>query len=377
MVNRRPLSLDNGQVRQVQQGDILIVNEFPEWDSTHDWSDFQPAFVDLMTRNAHYAGGYYETFNHGLSGSGLFSGGVLGPNGKIYCIPSDHDRVTVIDPDDDSVTEIGDTYNASNKWNGGTLAANGFIYATPAADNNFLKIDTTNNTTSLISAGTSNASVKWNSAVFIPNGKIYSAPVNTNTVLVLDTSDDSVNTINIGTANGAVPSIAPGPDDNVYCIPRDGTQIVKINTTNHAHTSFGSLSAGSLKWQRASLTSGGEIICAPLNSTTILVIYPENEITKLTDAPTGNLKSSGSVVGSDSFVYLVSRDYDRILRIDPRTLVYQTYGTFSGSTNWITGRLATNGFIYYIPANSSTVLKIRVGPEVPLDFALSRYINYF
>ena len=55
-----------------------------------------------------------------LSGAGKYKylGGVLGPDGRIYCIPSDADRVLRIDPATHECVEIGETLEGRVAWLG-------------------------------------------------------------------------------------------------------------------------------------------------------------------------------------------------------------------------------------------------------------------
>jgi hypothetical protein len=73
-----------------------------------------------------------QTSITGLEGTAKWIGGVLAPNGKIYCVPFNATTVLIIDPLTDtaeqtSITGLGGTY----KWIGGVLAPNGKIYCVP------------------------------------------------------------------------------------------------------------------------------------------------------------------------------------------------------------------------------------------------------
>ena len=69
----------------------------------------------------------------GLTGTVKWAGGVLAPNGKIYCIPYDSTVVAIIDPVLNTVdtTSITGLSTASGKWSSGVLAPNGKIYCIP------------------------------------------------------------------------------------------------------------------------------------------------------------------------------------------------------------------------------------------------------
>jgi hypothetical protein len=78
-----------------------------------------------------------------FSGVNKWHGGVLAPNGKIYCVPRDSTSVLIIDP----VTNTADTTTISGltgtggKWIGGVLAPNGKIYGVPSNSTSVLVIN--------------------------------------------------------------------------------------------------------------------------------------------------------------------------------------------------------------------------------------------
>jgi hypothetical protein len=81
--------------------------------------------------------------------SNKWAGGVLGPDGKIYGIPRDYHSVLIIDP----ITDTADANGISlppgppvypsdpDKWTGGVLAPNGKIYCVPNSADSVLIID--------------------------------------------------------------------------------------------------------------------------------------------------------------------------------------------------------------------------------------------
>ena len=73
-----------------------------------------------------------------VDGKYKYAGGVLGPDGRIYCVPSDAMYVLRIDPATEEVVEIGACLEGKvgprgecNKWQNGFVAADGRIYAIP------------------------------------------------------------------------------------------------------------------------------------------------------------------------------------------------------------------------------------------------------
>jgi hypothetical protein len=67
-----------------------------------------------------------------LSGSNRWWGGVLGPDGKIYCIPYNAPDILIIDPVAGTATRsaMGADLTGDYKWIGGVLGPDGKIYGT-------------------------------------------------------------------------------------------------------------------------------------------------------------------------------------------------------------------------------------------------------
>jgi hypothetical protein len=126
-------------------------------------------------------------------GARAYYGACAAPNGNIYMLPiSNVWQVTVINPDNDSLTNIG-TYSGSNgpRYLGGCLGADGRIYSTGWTFSNFFIIDTANNSrTQAGSLGGTNTLYMGQTAILAPNGKIYIFPFNATNVLVLSPSNE-------------------------------------------------------------------------------------------------------------------------------------------------------------------------------------------
>ena len=97
-----------------------------------------------------------------------WAGGVLAPDGKIYCIPKSSSFVLVIDPIKRTTSSfrIPNSYPASeyviafpslmyHRWSGGVLAPNGKIYCIPYNASEVLEIDPIERKSSIFGASAS------------------------------------------------------------------------------------------------------------------------------------------------------------------------------------------------------------------------------
>ena len=109
------------------------------------WSENNVAGSEFMTA---LKSDFTKTFSQtattfgSLEGTAKWGGGVLAPNGKIYCVPLSSTQVLCIDPADNTTTLFG-SFTGTEKWYGGVLAPNGKIYCVPRNAAQVLTIGTT------------------------------------------------------------------------------------------------------------------------------------------------------------------------------------------------------------------------------------------
>ena len=142
--------------------------------------------------------------------SSKYWGGVLAENGYIYCIPYCANYVLKIDTNYGSETYgklskiefeitkegVGGNYSY-NYWKGGVLAPNGIIYCAPCNSSYILKIDTRTDTVSYMNdefvSGLLGVSYNFCSgAVLTPHGEIAFVPYGSTRVPILKFADESM-----------------------------------------------------------------------------------------------------------------------------------------------------------------------------------------
>jgi DNA-binding beta-propeller fold protein YncE len=122
------------------------------------------------------------------------------------------------------IVTFGNFGTTARKWAGGVLHPNGLIYGIPFNDNRILVIDpNTNTATTWGNLGT--PTLRYHGGVLHPNGRIYGIPYSRQTMLIIDPVAGTVReTGNHGGASGTHAFFVGGvlgTDGHIYCVPFD------------------------------------------------------------------------------------------------------------------------------------------------------------
>ena len=257
----------------------------------------------------------------GVSG---YQGGVLAGDGKIYFIPSGSPTsVLVVNPNDNSYTTFSGTASYTGGWVGGALAPNGLIYCAPLNSTNVLVIDPINRTTSnLVGAATYPASgnYSWQCAILAPNGLIYMPPTGASTTLVVNPATNTTSNMAFtsGSAyqtNGWIGGVLH-PNGKIYCTPYSATAVLIIdpiagttNTTSLALAASSSTGVAAYTtpagWSGATLGPNGKIYCSPHLASSFLVIDPTAGTTS--NLAVTNNTSPGAILAPNGNIYAIPR----------------------------------------------------------------------
>lgn len=116
-----------------------------------------------------------------------YASGILGPSGRfIFGVPFNAPRVLCIDTEMLTVQLIGESYSGINKWSGGGIGGDGCLYCIPCNHKRVLRIDPVAMTTSLFGPDLHNPPLSWAGGAAGPYGCVYGTPHKSDYILKID-----------------------------------------------------------------------------------------------------------------------------------------------------------------------------------------------
>ncbi len=323
-------------------------------------------------------------------GGGLFFGGVLAPNRKIYMIPNNATFVGILNTDTNTVDTTSITgLTGSAKYRGGCLAPNGRdIYCCPQNAQDILVINTHTDTTSFI-AGVNGAAGGWYGCCLSPEtGLIYCCPYNETRVLIINPSNntfDLTSLTGLSAFTNKYTGCCLAPNGLIYCSPDTEQNVLIIDPVNLTldTTTIAGLSPASLKWEGIVTANNGFLYCIPRNITSILVINPAtNTSSFITGVTAGTGSRRGGVLAPNGKIYCSPTTFTTVLVIDPSDDSFtesSITGLSADSGKYIGVNIGIDGNLYFIPANASNVMKVIPSglKTVSLERCTSAYYNKF
>lgn len=328
-----------------------------------------------------------------ISGSYIFDSrcGALSPNGFIYFGSGSTNKVTKINPYNNTYSLIDVSSGRFGTW-GACCAENGKIYMLASTTpNRLLVINTLNNDQISYITLTGYNDDRFRGMVSF-NQFVYLIPYNVSDILRVDTTIDTftvdisgINTTNytIGTNSVIFSSGVVGPDGKIYMIPLNSSRVLRFNpVTKIVETSSTNLTTSS-KYRGGVLGANGRIYCMPAQTTNVGIIDVSNftvDTTSITNYIDGSGisvpipstdygKMWGGVLAQSGRIYGIPYNF-RFLEIDtisniarqifPITNIDSTIRTYGGV-------LAPNGKIYCSPESTATSIPIiKTGlPQLP------------
>jgi hypothetical protein len=199
-----------------------------------------------------------------------YNNGCLAPNGKIYCSPrSANNGVLVIDPSDDTYYFITGMPTGNLKWGKAAIIEGGIMYCSPRNQPNFLKVDTNNDTWSLLPSPTGS----YADIGLAQNGILYCTPFSAANILKVDTNTDTVTTF--GSLGGAAKwnsAILVG--HYIYALPYRSSVVLRIDIRDDSISTFGSHGTFNDKWVDGAILENGFIYGCPSSADSIIKVDP-------------------------------------------------------------------------------------------------------
>ena len=205
-----------------------------------------------------------------IPGTGKYIGGVLAPNGKIYCVPHNATQVLIIDPLALTYTLMAGAIAGSAKYAGGCLSTfNGKIYCAPHDATDILVIDPSTDTWTQVASGLPAGSSKWYGICHGADGYLYAIPSSSTDILRIDPSTDTTSVVS--PALPATPNKyqggCVGPDGKIYCAPYDSADYLVIDTLQQSWTAYAMGATGTNKFSGLVHAVDGQLYGVPYSVT--------------------------------------------------------------------------------------------------------------
>jgi hypothetical protein len=217
------------------------------------------------------------------TGECLWESGALAADNNIYYMPYNARRIMKLNPDNDSLSSVGDDLGEQGfKCRGTVVGSDNWVYSIPLNATHIFKFDPANpDTTSTVGEEAEFGFECGGNGVLAGDGYIYAAS-DSGQVLQIDT------TINNYTWIGD-PIYSRGPgwgdpiigaDKCVYWPPFYANRVLKFDPETQQLPSLvgDDLGEGYNKWQGGALATDGAIYCIPSSAKQILAIDPFKEL---------------------------------------------------------------------------------------------------
>jgi hypothetical protein len=216
----------------------------------------------------------------------LWSSGALATDNNIYYMPCSARRIMRLNPDNDSLSSVGDDLGGGGwKFSGTVVGNNDFVHGIPNAATRIVKFDLTNPDTTSTVGEQAEEQFRCGNGVLAGDGDIYAAN-ESGQVLKVDITRNNYTWIgdrlySRGWGWGWGHPIV-GVDKCIYWPPSFANRVLKFDPETQQLPSVvgGDLGGGGdLKWEGAgAIATDGVIYCIPYCDTQILAIDPFKEL---------------------------------------------------------------------------------------------------
>ena len=219
-------------------------------------------------------------------GSGLWQSGALAQDHNIYYMPSNARRIMRLNPDNDSLSSVGDDIGGRFKYSGTVVGNDDCVYGIPLNATRIAKYNPADPDTTSTVGEEAEEVFECGNGVLGGDGYIYAAN-EFGQVLKVDTANNNYTTwigdpIYSGNVVGWGDAII-GVDKCIYWPPYNANRVLKFDPETQQLPSLvgGDLGEEIYKWKGGALASDGVIYCFPCYSSRVLAIDPFKEFSAI------------------------------------------------------------------------------------------------
>jgi len=303
-----------------------------------------------------------ERIGSDYKGTEKWKGIVKGSNNCYYCIPYNAEQILKIDPSNDKTTLVGKKHDGDLKWHNG-FAHENFIYCIPYFANQFLRFNVITEKSELVGGSLGKGNQKWVSGALANDGCFYCFPYMHQRILKFNPSTGKTQFVSEPINHFKFSDTIKAKNGHLYSLPSNTGQVLKFNVTTEEFDFIGKTFAGQdLKWRGCVIGIDDNIYGVPhgekrwlkIDITDDTTSFVSNDLSKY-----GECKYEGGVVGEDDNIYAIPSDANNVIKLNTTTQISSSIGNhYGGYGKWCGGVLHSNGYIYCAPCDNSKVLRI-------------------
>ena len=215
------------------------------------------------------------------TGRFLWISGALAADNNIYYMPYSARRIMKLNPDNDSLSRVGDDLGEGGfKYCGTVVGNDDCLYGIPNFAKRIIKFDPTNPDTTSTVGEEAEEGFNCGNGVLGGDGYIYAAN-GAGQVLQIDTTNGNYTWIGdpIYSRGWGWGDPIVGADKCIYWPPSSANRVLKFDPETQQLPSLvgDDLGRGFTKWKGGALATDGAIYCVPQDATQILAIDPFKE----------------------------------------------------------------------------------------------------
>jgi hypothetical protein len=312
------------------------------------------------------------------SSTHAFAGGVLLPDGRVFCVPYSQTSARIYSPVTDTSTTISG-FPGGGAFVGGVLMTDGRVFCVPYNSTTAIICNTTTNTTTSVSGFPGGSA--FVGGVLLPDGRVFCVPYNHTSAIIYNPTTNTTTSVSGFPGSGAFVGGVLMTDGRVFCVPYNHTSAIIYNPTTNTTTSISGF-PGSAAFAGGVLLPDGRVFCVPQSQTSAIIYNPITNTTTSVSGFPGSTAFYGGVLMPDGRVFCVPHNQTSATIYDPVTNTTTTVSGFPGSEGYVGGVLLPDGRVICIPFNPTTT-RILAGNfsknindfQLPKEIMLSPFLN--